>query len=120
VWSLNRAGLGPLRPQLSPAELRRGSLRAMREVLGRLHVDARYVIFGHTHRAGPRPRDNLGEWSRANQRLLNAGCWLLEPGFLGPRPHESPYRAGFAVRIDGDGVPELTNLLDPPPAPRPG
>jgi hypothetical protein len=115
VWSLNRAGIGPLRPQLSPAELRRAGLRAMREVSGRLGIDAGYVVFGHTHRAGPLAHDDGAEWAGpAGQRLLNSGCWVLEPAFLGSRPLESPYRAGFAVRLEGEAPPELTNLLDPP------
>lgn len=120
IWSLNRVGIGPLRPQLSAGELRRSSLRAMREVLARLRIDAPHVIFGHTHRAGPRPRDDPDEWQRRGQRLVNAGCWVLEPHFLGPRPQESPYRAGFAVRVDDDAAPALTNLLDPPAGRAPG
>jgi hypothetical protein len=32
---------------------------------------------------------------------------------LGARPAESPYRAGFAVRVPEHGEPELVNLLGP-------
>lgn len=113
VAALNRAHIGPLRADLSGPELRRAALRAVGEVVGRLKIDAGEVIFGHTHRAGPLPRDDDSEWLAPNgARLLNTGCWVHEPGFLGPRPDESPYRAGFAVRIEDDGPARLVNLLD--------
>jgi hypothetical protein len=99
---------------LSVGELRRAGLVAFGQVLSALSVDASYVIFGHTHRAGPLPRDNAAEWQApTNAQLFNTGCWVHEPAFLGSRPAESPYRAGFAVRLDGGEPPELVNLLDP-------
>jgi hypothetical protein len=71
------------------------------------------VVFGHTHRAGPLPGDDREEWRvPAGARLINTGCWVHEPSFLGRRPQESPYRAGFCVTIDDDGEPRLANLLD--------
>jgi hypothetical protein len=109
VAALNRAGLGPLRPDVSGPELRRSALRATREVLTRLGVPpATHVIFGHTHRAGPLPGDDRSEWGR----LLNSGSWLYEPAWLGDSPRESPYRPGFAAIVGDDGPPELVNLLD--------
>ena len=113
IAALNRAGLGPLRADISGPALRRSALAAFGEVLDELGVRAEHVIFGHTHRAGPLAADDRSEWrAGAGARLLNAGCWVHEPAFLGPRPHESPYRAGFAVRLDAVGPPELVNLLD--------
>jgi len=111
---LNRAGIGPVRADLSASELRRSGLRAIAEVLERLSVSARYAIFGHTHRAGPLERDSAAEWlAPGGTQLVNSGCWVHEPVLLGPRPAESPYRAGFAVRLDDDGTPpRLVNLLD--------
>ncbi len=56
------------------------------------------------------PRD---EWvAPSGARLTNTGCWVHEPSFLGSRPHESPYRVGFAVALDDDEAPRLLNLLD--------
>ena len=52
IGALNRVGVGPVRADLSGTELRRAGLRAMRAVLAALRIDARHVIFGHTHRAG--------------------------------------------------------------------
>lgn len=108
VAGLNRAGLGPLRADVSAAELRRAALRAFAEVLARLGVPAAHVIFGHTHRAGPLPGDDRAEWGR----LMNTGSWVYEPGYLGDSPGDSPYRPGFAAIVSDDGPPELVNLLD--------
>lgn len=116
VAALNRSPLGPLRPELSGPALRSAGLRALGEVVARLGVDAGYVIFGHTHRAGPLPADDRSEWRTVTgTRLINSGCWVDEPTFLGAEPSTSPYRTGFAVVVqDGDppAPPQLVNLLD--------
>ncbi len=113
IAALNRAGLGPLRPELSGAALRRSGLRSMGEVADRLGVTTAHVIFGHTHRAGPLPENDATEWATlGGARLINSGCWVSEPAFLGPDPATSPYRVGFAVVIDDDEPPRLINLLD--------
>lgn len=110
---LDRTGLGPLRADLSGAELRRAGLKAFAAVLAGLDVDAPYAIFGHSHRAGPLARDDRTEWaSRAGTALLNTGSWVHEPGFLGDSPRDSPYRPGFAAVVEDWGAPELVNLLD--------
>jgi hypothetical protein len=114
VAAMNRAGIGPLRADISGPELRRAALRAFGEVLARLDVGAEHVIFGHTHRAGPLPGDDPAEWlAPAGARLLNTGSWVLERGYLGGRPADSPYRPGFAARLGEAGPPQLVNLLDP-------
>jgi hypothetical protein len=120
VGALNRVGIGPLNTDLSGPELRRAALRAFAEVLRRLEVRACHVVFGHTHRAGPLPADEDSEWRTATGlRLINGGSWVHEPGFLGPRPAESPYRPGFAVAVGDEGAPALLNLLDPVSSPAP-
>jgi hypothetical protein len=117
VAGLNRAGMGPLRADVSGVALRRSALAAFGQVLDRLGVPPTgHVIFGHTHRAGPLPGDDQGEW-RATEgtRLINTGSWVHERRFLGPDPFSSPYRAGFAAIVEDDGPPtppELVNLLD--------
>jgi hypothetical protein len=120
IAALNRAGLGPLRSDISGAALRSGGLRAFGEVLRRLDIRAPHVVFGHTHRAGPLLGDEPGEWQApTGSRLLNSGCWVQEPAFLGSRPSKSPYRAGFSVAIEDQGAPQLANLLDSFTAPVP-
>ncbi len=119
VAGLNRAGLGPLRASISPVELRRAGLRAMGEVAARLELAENYVVFGHTHRAGPLPDDEPAEWhgpgahgaSRSGARLVNAGNWTYSPIFLDGNPGESPYWPGACVLVDDEGPPVLRNLL---------
>jgi hypothetical protein len=112
VAGLNRAGLGPVSDDVSIATLRSSSLAAIGEVLLRLRVDAPFVIFGHTHRAGPLPGDDAAGWQTASgTRLQNCGCWVGERTLIGGDPG-SPYRPGFCVRLDDDRDPELVNLLD--------
>jgi hypothetical protein len=114
VAGLNRAGVGPVSADLSPDALRRSRLRAVDEVVLRLGVEARHVIFGHSHRAGPLPADDGAEWrSVTGAALTNTGCWVHETTFLGPDPSLSPYRPGFAVTVAPDQAhpPALVNLL---------
>jgi Calcineurin-like phosphoesterase len=115
VAALNRARLGPFRPEISGPELRRAGLRALTEVVGRLGAETGHVLFGHTHRAGPLPGDAAAEWCTVGgTRLINTGAWVDEPAFLGPDPARSPYRPGFAVVVEPDPgtPPQLVNLLD--------
>jgi hypothetical protein len=109
VAGLNRAGLGPLRADVSAVELRRAGLRAFGEVMARLGVPAdAHVIFGHTHRAGPLPNDDRGEWGR----VVNTGSWVHDPAWIGDSPGDSPYRPGFVTTVGDSGPPELFNPLD--------
>ncbi len=113
VATLNWAGIGPLRGDLSGAALRQSGLRGIEAALGRLGVEARYVVFGHTHRAGPLPGDDLREWRTASgATLVNTGCWVQEPSFVGPDPARSPYRVGFCAWLEDERPPRLGNLLD--------
>jgi hypothetical protein len=113
VAALNRAGLGPLRADLSGPELRRAGLSAFGQVLGHLAPGAQHVIFGHTHRAGPLPTDDRWEWRTAAGTMMhNTGSWVYAPFFLGSAPEQSPYRPGHAYLVGDEGPPELVNLLD--------
>ncbi len=112
VAALNRLGLGPIDRNLSGQALRRGGLSGMREVLRRLGVTAPWVLWGHSHRAGPWPRDDLSEWTTgAGTRLLNTGSWVYQPHFLSRVPNQSPYWPGTAIRVADDGPPALVRLL---------
>lgn len=109
VFGLNRAGVGPLKADLSGAALRRGGLFGIAQVAQRLQIAAPYLVFGHTHRAGPLPSDDPAEWrTAAGGALINSGCWVHEPAF----GDGGPYRVGFAVTVDDAGPPRLVNLLD--------
>jgi hypothetical protein len=112
VAALNALGLGPIDRDLSAAALRRGGLHGIREVLRRLGITAPHVVFGHTHRSGPWPRDDPEEWATSNgTRVVNTGSWVYQPHFLSERPNASPYWPGTAVVVDDDGPPRLIRLL---------
>jgi len=116
VAAVNRGGLGPVRADISGAELGRAGARAMAEAVDRLGLGAagaRHVLFGHTHRAGPRTADAPGEWTTpAGVRLHNSGCWVYERQFLSATPYESPYWPGTAIRVDETGPPIALRVLD--------
>jgi hypothetical protein len=110
VRAANAAGLGPLRGELSTAELRRAGLRAMSIVVERLEIDARHVIFGHTHRAGMLAGDEPAEWLTPNGvRLHNCGCWVFSATFSDSP--ESPYWPGAGVLVEDGEPPTLLRLL---------
>jgi hypothetical protein len=118
VAALNRAGLGPLRAEISSGELRGAGLRAMGEVASRLGLGDAHVVFGHTHRSGPLPGDDLAEWNRpasadgtAGARLVNTGSWTYDSIFLTRKPGESPYWPGNCVLVEDSGPPVLERLL---------
>jgi predicted phosphodiesterase len=112
VAALNRAGLGPLRAEISADELRRAGLRAMGDVAERLALGDAHVVFGHTHRAGPLPEDDPREWrTPAGARLINTGSWSYTGVFLTSTPGESPYWPGAAVVVEDSGPPLLVRLL---------
>jgi predicted phosphodiesterase len=111
VGALNKLGLGPFEPELSATELRRAGLRSMAAVVRALGIQADHVIFGHTHRSGPWPRDSEGWEMPSGGRLYNSGSWIHEPAFLGAEPEESPYMPGVVVWVEDDGAPRLERLL---------
>jgi predicted phosphodiesterase len=112
VAALNRAGLGPLRADISARELHRAGLHAMGEVAARLGLGDAYVVFGHTHRAGPLPGDDEREWrGRGGARLVNAGSWTYASIFLTATPGESPYWPGTCVLVEDSGPPLVRRLL---------
>jgi hypothetical protein len=119
VAALNRAGLGPLRAEVSLGELRRAGLRAMGEVAQRLGLADSYVVFGHTHRSGPLPGDDLREWHRPpaipggtpGARLVNCGSWTFDSIFLGDTAGDNPYWPGTVAVVDDSGPPTLARLL---------
>lgn len=117
VSTLNAAGLGPLSSELSGEELRRAGLRAISEVVERLRIRARHVVFGHTHRAGMLEGDIAAEWLTPNGvQLHNTGSWVYSQTFLDKGDPRSPYWPGSAVLIEDGAPPELLRLLADRPA----
>jgi predicted phosphodiesterase len=106
VFALNRAGMGPFEARVTGAALRESGIKAMLELIEALELDAREVVFGHTHRPGPLPGDH--HW---DPRLFNTGSWLYEPNLLNTTAGESPYWPGTVLLIEDDKPPELRRLL---------
>ncbi|MGH2853734.1 MAG: metallophosphoesterase [Solirubrobacteraceae bacterium] len=118
VAALNRAGLGPLQANISGSDLRRAGLAAMGEVVARLGQggSCSHVVFGHTHRTGPLPRDEQLEWrTPGGAQLLNCGCWTYDDYFLDGRSSGNPYWPGGCVVVEDDGPPVLRRLLEESP-----
>ena len=112
VRLLNAMGVGPVGADLSASELRRAGLRAMAETTRRLGIQAEWVLFGHTHRAGPLERDDAGDWQVPDgPKLVNTGCWVHERVFLRDGGQRSPYWPGTVVEVGPDGPPQLRNVL---------
>jgi hypothetical protein len=119
VGALNRAGIGPLRADVSLGELRGAGLRAIGEVAERLSLADSHVVFGHTHRTGPLPGDDVREWNRPpaspggapGARLVNCGCWTYDSIFLTDTPGESAYWPGTCVLVEDTGPPTVKRLL---------
>jgi hypothetical protein len=112
VAAINAAGIGPVDRDLSSAALRRGYLAGFREVVRRLGIDARHILWGHSHRSGPWPADDPAEWTAANgARIVNAGSWVYQPHFLSAEPNASPYWPGTAIVVEDTGPPRLERLL---------
>jgi len=113
IRGLNLLGIGPLSSDLSGDSLRRSALEATGEAVRRLGIEAEHVIFGHSHRAGPLPVDDLLEWrSVAGSWLYNSGCWVHEPMFTGAAGAGNPYWPGTAVLLEGDDAPRVLRLLE--------
>jgi hypothetical protein len=112
VAVLNRIGLGPFKAELTGDELRRSGLLAMAWVAEGLAPDAQHVVFGHTHRSGPLPTDDLTEWATATgTRLWNSGNWFYEPAFLRSADEPSPYSPGTVLLLEESGPPRVENVL---------
>jgi predicted phosphodiesterase len=111
ISGVNRLGLGPVRADFSAEELRRAGVLAMAEAVTRLGIEARHVLYGHTHRAGPFANDDSLEWALpGGGRLTNTGCWVYEAIFL-QRGRSSPYWPGSVVELADSGQPILNRLL---------
>jgi hypothetical protein len=109
-----RRRFAPLIALLLGAQMRRASLPALGRVVHRLGVDADWVVFGHVHRTGPLPGDDLRRWRGPAGRplLANTGSWVYEPLLLhrARRPH--PYWPGGAILLEDGGEPRPLGLLD--------
>jgi hypothetical protein len=99
-------------------QVRRAAVPAMVKTATRLGVDARFIIFGHVHRLGPRdePQGPLRrrDWAPAHDgpRVCNTGSWVYEPMLLDGVDPPHPYWPGGAVLVEDGQPPRAVALLD--------
>jgi hypothetical protein len=122
ITVLNAAGLGPFGTDVSGKELRRAGVAAMCRVVEQLGIEADWVVFGHTHRAGPLPHE--GDWrAPGGTRLVNCGAWTWAPALVRGTGPSGPYWPGRTVIVDEEGPPRHVDVLADVPAaemPQPG
>jgi Calcineurin-like phosphoesterase len=112
VAALNWLRIGPFSPILTGPELRRAGLLAMAGVADALAPDARHVLFGHTHRAGPLPGDDEHEWTTlTGSRLWNTGNWFLERAFVSEGEDSNPYWPGTVIWLEDEEAPAIENAM---------
>jgi hypothetical protein len=111
-------GMARLTASVLGAQMRFASLPALSRVVGRLGVDAEWVLFGHVHRLGPLPDDLQTRWRgpQGQPRLLNTGSWVYEPLLVHNATAPHPYWPGGAVILENDRAPRAVGLLDAVPA----
>jgi hypothetical protein len=81
----------------------------MARVVGRLGIEADWVLFGHVHRRGPIGAET---WPSGGQRLVNTGAWLYERLLLDRAAAPHPYWPGGAVLLEDERPPRTLGLLD--------
>ncbi len=116
-WLLH-PGMARLTATVLGAQMRTASLPALSHAVGRLGVDADWVLFGHVHRLGPLPGDLETRWRgpQGRPRLLNTGSWVYEPLLVHNATAPHPYWPGGAVILEANRPPRAVGLLDAVPA----
>lgn len=116
---LQRIDLTTITTRALDLQVRRAAVPAIVETAARLGVDARAVIFGHVHRAGPReePPARLRrrpDWAPApgGPHVFNTGSWVYEPVLLDGSTPPNPYWPGGAVLVEDGKEPRVLGLLD--------
>ena len=110
VWTINRLLRADFDPDLSAAAITRSGIDAATELARRLRLNARHVVTGHTHRAGPEAGDP--EWALAGGGSLhNTGSWVFASAFHHPGTPPGPYWPGTVTWLDDEGPPRRVRLL---------
>jgi hypothetical protein len=92
-------------------QVRHAAAPAIAHAAIRLGVDARWVVFGHVHRAGPLAGERW-EPVAGGPHVVSTGCWVYEPLLLDHVSPPHPYWPGGAVLVEDGGAPRVLGLLD--------
>ena len=113
-YRLLRPGMARLTARVLGAQMRLASLPAISHVVGRLGIEAEWVLFGHVHRLGPLEGDLETRWRgpQGKPHLLNTGSWVYEPRLVHNATAPHPYWPGGAVILEHDQAPRAVGLLD--------
>ena len=111
VAALNRAGLARCAPRSPAASCAAPACGRWARWPERLGFGDAYVVFGHTHRAGPLPGDDQQEWrgrgaadgadatpAESGARLVNSGSWTYDAVFLQRHAGREPLLARHVRR----------------------
>ena len=93
---------------------RRAAIPGMAKVASLLEIDSRFLVFGHIHRRGPLPGDDVDMWrpDTNGPRLLNSGSWVYDSALVGlPTGRPRSYRPGGAVVIEEGAPPACIDVL---------
>jgi predicted phosphodiesterase len=111
AYSRTAARLGRLLTGLRGDELVRAERRAMGEAAARLELGDAYVVFGHTHRAGPFSGEDELQWrGRLGARLINCGCWLGDVAVSDFGRGRAACFSGSCVVVEDSGPPAVVLL----------
>jgi hypothetical protein len=107
-------GMARITARVLGTQMRRASIPALSHVVGRLGIDAEWVLFGHVHRLGPLAGDVERRWCgpRGRPRLINTGSWVYEPLLVHNAIAPHPYWPGGAAVLGDGQPPRVVGLLD--------
>jgi len=110
IWGVNRLLHADFGSDFSSEAIAASGIGAATEMAARLEVDARHVITGHTHRAGP--CEGEPAWPLRNGGTLhNTGSWIFATAFHHPGTPPSAYWPGTITWLDDEGPPRRQRLL---------
>jgi len=108
--ALNRLLRSEFEAELSGAAIKRGGIAAATELARRLRIDARHVIMGHTHHAGP---SEDASWPLAGGgELHNTGNWIFARALHSGSTSRGPFWPGTVTWLQETGPPRRVSLLE--------
>jgi hypothetical protein len=97
-------------PDRSWDSVSRLGIAGSKELVRRLGIDARYVLVGHSHRAGPNPGEATWEAWPGGPSLHNTGSWYCGPALEADGPAADLFRPGTIAWVRDGGAPEIVRL----------